>query len=338
MAAESPYRGSIADLQATLTGVFSDGMVFDLPFLRGTIATIELVPVNANPIAEAGGDHVIECRSSAGAAVTLAGSANDPDGDALTFTWDVPAGIVLDDPLSPTPTGIFPIGITTATLTITDGNGGLDVDDAIITVEDTTPPEVACTTDLAALWPPNHQLVEIGIFIDATDACAAPEDLVLLSVTISSNEPDNALGDGDTGGDVDGMDGYTSAVDVTPSFTFNDLTNSFEGSLSLRAERDGAGTGRTYTIEAVVIDTWFNLASTSCVVVVPHEGDTGAEFVTGFGVAGLERLVVMPGVGLGSEAIDIDTSRCESTLNIGVAQQGDVTSNSDGPTEGGHFA
>jgi hypothetical protein len=39
----------------------------------------------------------------------------------------------------------------------------------------------------------------------------------------------------------------------------------------LRAERSGIGDGRAYSIEAFVVDTALNFASTSCVVVVPHD-------------------------------------------------------------------
>lgn len=205
--------------------------------------------------------------------MVLNGSGSDPDGDTLSFQWSVPAGITLDDPSSATPTGIFPIGVTIATLTVTDGKGGVDVDEVVITVVDTTPPEVFCTTDRAALWPPNHEMVPVQVIVQATDACAAPEDLILLSVTITSDEPDDAEGldDGETSGDTNGSDGFASPVDVTGALTFNPLTGAFEGTVQLRAERDGNGDGRTYTILAQVVDTQGNLATASCVVVVPHD-------------------------------------------------------------------
>ena len=151
--------------------------------------------------------------------------------------------------------------------------GAGDVDDVVITVVDTLPPEVACTTNVAALWPPDHKMVVVHVYIDATDSCVAPVDLVLLQVTLQSNEPDdaNGLGDGATTGDTDGQDGYSNPLDVTGNFIFNPLTASFEGSVSLRAERDGTGHGRHYSIRALVLDTAKNLATTSCVVVVPHD-------------------------------------------------------------------
>lgn len=230
-----------------------------------------VVSANQPPLADAGTDQTVECTDSDGALVTLAGSAVDPDGNPLTFTWDVPASVTLDDPTRADPVGLFPIGITTATLTVTDGLGGVDVDDVLITVVDSSPPEIACTTGVAALWPPNHQMVEVQVFIDATDACTAPEDLILVAVEVSSDEPDEGLGDGDTPGDVFGEDGFSAPVDVTPVFAFNAASGSFEGTILLRAERGGAGDGRAYHVEAFVVDTSTNLASSSCVVVVPHD-------------------------------------------------------------------
>ncbi len=231
-----------------------------------------LVP-NSDPIADAGPDQNIACTNANGELVTLDGTgSSDPDGDPLTYQWNVPASIVLDDPTSATPMGLFPIGITLATLTVTDGNGGLDVDDVEITVADTVPPEVACTTDIMALWPPNHNMENIQVFVDATDNCTNPDNLILLSVTAASSEPDDAPGGGDgkTTGDVNGADGFTAPVDVTSLFAYNASTASFEGTISLRAERAGSGSGRTYSITADVVDTSGNLATTSCVVVVPH--------------------------------------------------------------------
>jgi hypothetical protein len=229
---------------------------------------------NSAPIANAGLDQFVECSESGNAVVALDGTGSfDPDGNSLDYLWSVPAGIVLDDETSATPSGLFPLGITLVTLTVSDGKGGVGVNDVEITVTDEIPPEVSCTTDLMLLWPPNHQMEDVAVFIDATDDCSAPEDLILLSVTVSSSELDdsNGTGDGETIGDVNGENGDTEPVNVTSLFGYNAMTMSFEGSLSLRAERDGAGSGRTYTISAILLDTANNLAETSCVIVVPHD-------------------------------------------------------------------
>jgi Concanavalin A-like lectin/glucanases superfamily len=252
-------------------GAIDEVTIHDRALTAAEIEAYYLSCINHDPVADAGPDQIVECTSPAGALVTLDGAATDPDGDDLIGTWDVPDGIVLDDPSSPTPTGVFPIGVTTATLTVTDGKGGLAVDDVKITVVDSTPPEVVCTTNVAALWPARRQMVEVSVFVDATDICAAPADLQLLAVEVTSDEPDDGLDGGDIAGDVDGLDGFTAPVDITQLFEFNAAAGGFDGSVYLRAERDVLGEGRSYTIKAYVVDTANNLAETSCVVVVPHD-------------------------------------------------------------------
>lgn len=136
-----------------------------------------------------------------------------------------------------------------------------------------TVPAVICTTDRDELWPPNHKMKEVRVFVDASDLCADSADLVLLEVVVSSDEPDNAPGDadGNTTGDTDGADGFVTPVDVTEFFTFNPDTGGFEGSIFLRAERAEENGGRTYTIQATVLNSDNNWATSNCEVVVPED-------------------------------------------------------------------
>ena len=67
---------------------------------------------------------------------------------------------------------------------------------------------------------------------------------------------------------VDGEDGYTSPVSVV--LTYDADAEAWFGTVELRAERDGSGEGRTYSIVCEVEDAEGNGETASCVVVVPH--------------------------------------------------------------------
>jgi hypothetical protein len=86
---------------------------------------------------------------------------------------------------------------------------------------------------------------------------------------VMSSEPDDGTGDGEFDGDVDGLDGYTAPVPI--DLVYDPLTASFVGTVMLRAERDGADSGRTYSIICDVLDAAGHTATSSCVVVVPHD-------------------------------------------------------------------
>ncbi len=234
--------------------------------------------INRHPTCDAGPNQEIECDNPAGMPVTLFGTATDPDPEDTTFTyhWDVSdIAVVLDDADSQTPAGAFPLGVTMATLTVTDGRGGVAVDDVTIIVQDETPPEVLVTTDFGALWPPKHVMRTVRIYIVATDACADPEYIFPLSVTVRSDEEDDAAGggDGSTTGDVNGEDGFTAVVDLlVDSYSWWDpVEEHYAGTIELRAERAGDGDGRCYTIDIGALDSNGNWAYTSCCIVVPHD-------------------------------------------------------------------
>jgi hypothetical protein len=111
--------------------------------------------------------------------------------------------------------------------------------------------EVELTPDL--LWPANHKMKVIEAEIDATSPTGSPLQIRLVS--IASNEPDDASGggDGNTQNDIDRADFGTD-----------------DREFRLRAERDGAGSGRLYTVVYRATD---GLGSTEVMrfVVVPHD-------------------------------------------------------------------
>ena len=106
------------------------------------------LPSNPAPIADAGPDQTAERTSVVGAEVTLDGSGSyDPDGDPLTYGWTWAGGSASG--VSPAVT--MPMGTTEVTLEVSDGTL-TDIDNVLITVQDTAPPMVTVefpTTGLA---------------------------------------------------------------------------------------------------------------------------------------------------------------------------------------------
>jgi hypothetical protein len=234
--------------------------------------------VNFPPVADAGPDQTLECTGPT-TPVTLDGTGSeDINGDLLTFLWSAP-GVVFDDPTSPTPTGAFPVGVTTVTLVVSDGEFE-DSDEVVITVEDTAPPTITVELNRDVLWPPNHKLVDIIATVTVEDLCDEDASFVLTSIT--SDEPDEGLGDGDHPNDIQG------AVIGMPDVEFQ-----------LRSERSGLGDGRVYTIVYTASDASGNTASFTVEVHVPHHqrglanGSTGFDAMgTGF-LPGAERFALV---------------------------------------------
>jgi hypothetical protein len=103
------------------------------------------------------------------------------------------------------------------------------------------------------LWPPNHQMVDAHASWTASDNCPGAQ-VHLDSVT--SSEPDDApgSGDGNTSEDIQGASPGTDDPDV-----------------SLRAERDGGGAGRTYNLAYSASDAAGNVTASSAAIFVPHD-------------------------------------------------------------------
>ena len=96
-------------------------------------------------------------------------------------------------------------------------------------------------------------LVDIQILANAGDDSGNP---VSLSATISSNEPEDGLGDGDMAPD------WTEPV--------IDQDNGII-TLQLRAERSGSGDGRVYTITITATDDSGNSSTAIVEIIVPHD-------------------------------------------------------------------
>ncbi len=85
-------------------------------------------PVNRAPSANAGGPYAAETAQP----ITFAGSGSDPDGDALTFTWDFGDGASGNG--ASAAHAYTSAGPYTATLTVSDGRGGIATTSASVTI------------------------------------------------------------------------------------------------------------------------------------------------------------------------------------------------------------
>lgn len=112
--------------------------------------------------------------------------------------------------------------------------------------EDETAPSISLSVSPDTLWPANHKYVDVTVSLNVSDDFDPTPTITLLSVT--SNEPDDGLGDGDTAEDI---------------LILDDLN------FQLRAERSGTGEGRIYTITYQATDRCGNATVESIEVVVP---------------------------------------------------------------------
>ena len=86
------------------------------------VATLRFHAPNRAPVANAGGPYA----GAEGSPVSLAFSATDPDGDALTYTWDLGDGTT-GSGLTPPGSHVYADnGVYSVRLTVADGNGGAD--------------------------------------------------------------------------------------------------------------------------------------------------------------------------------------------------------------------
>lgn len=188
-------------------------------------------------------DVTMECASQDGTPVDLGEPTVDDVCDAdVEVANDAPA--------------LFPLGATVVTWTATDDSGNVSTAEQLVTVVDTTPPELSVSLSPDELWPPNHRLIDVTATIDVFDICDADPDVRLVSIT--SNEPINGPGDGNTEPDWDEADFGTD-----------------DRHFRLRTERAGVGDGRVYTVTYVAEDDSGNATEAHDTVEAPHDQGQG---------------------------------------------------------------
>jgi hypothetical protein len=142
----------------------------------------------------------------------------------------------------------YPKGVTTITWTATDACGNHSSCTQTITVLDKEPPTVTCSVRTSTLWPPDHDLINVGLAASATDNCDGSG--LPVTVQVFSDEDELAPASGN----------------FSP-----DAKNLGVGTLRLRSERRGDADGRVYLIVTKVTDSSGNTGSCCSTVTVTHD-------------------------------------------------------------------
>jgi len=150
----------------------------------------------------------------------------------------------------------FPIGATTVTCNAVDNAGNVSSGSFTVTVTNTVvePPDFGCVTaSTPVLWPPNHQMVPVSLWLNFDKKKVKFSSVRIVSVT--SNEPETGLW----------------KDDFAPDWK---IIKGKQLKLNLRAERDDKGNGRIYTITVEGKDKQGNLYLCKTTVTVPKDGPT----------------------------------------------------------------
>jgi uncharacterized repeat protein (TIGR01451 family) len=129
----------------------------------------------------------------------------------------------------------------TANSSTPDSNTANNASTAMVRVSNPAPSISNAYVDKPEIWPPDHKMVDVLVSYDVADNCGPLTN----TLSVSSNEPVNGGGDGNTSADWQVVDAHHVRV---------------------RAERSGNGDGRTYTITITSTDS-ANISSTQTVTV-----------------------------------------------------------------------
>ena len=153
----------------------------------------------------------------------------------------------------------------TRTYKATDGSANTTTRSQVITVNDNVPPQITgLTTSKQILAPPNHKMQDIVVSYNVIDNCNTFPNYTF---NVTSNEPVNGTGDGDTDPDWE-------------------ITSDHH--IKLRAERAANGSGRIYTITITANDGCNAAVTSTAQVVVAHNitgPHSGQSFKVGSTVA-----------------------------------------------------
>jgi hypothetical protein len=219
-------------------------------------ATLNVGPANSPPVATPDTYSVNQDTTLTVAAPGVLGNDTDPDGDvlhAVLVTNAANGNVVLNDDGSFTYTP-NPRFACSDSFTYKANDGSLDSNIVTVTINviDTQAPSITASVAVPVLWPPNHNLVNVGFgFSTADNGCGA----MTAQLGVFSDEPDVISGDADG--------------NFSP-----DAKNIGAGTLRLRAERASVedGPGRIYLIRVTATDS--SNTGTKCVAVVVPESNS----------------------------------------------------------------
>jgi CHRD domain len=239
----------VADLLAGLDYVNIHTVDYPAGEIRGQLVTRP--NPNRPPVLNCPPSMTRQCN---GRPITLVTRVSDPDGDPLTLVWYLNGFPVQTNEVAaggpPTVarvalTAEFPLGTNQIQIAVADHTGNLITCGTTVTIIDTVPPVIArATADPSILWPPNHKMVDVHLNVNVRDACG---DTSWKIISVTSNEPVDGLGDGDT----------------SPDWIIVG-----DHDLQLRAERSGTGHGRIYTIKLQAQDAAGNVSRPRLVYVL----------------------------------------------------------------------
>lgn len=197
----------------------------------------------------------IQCNGPNGATIQLSSAPSfDANNDIRYRLWSIDSRPQGANQTVYTTT--LPLGSHSVGLSVWDSRGALGSVEHTIAVVDTQPPTLQVAASSSCLFPPNHKYVLYQLGSDltaaATDACSSAPSVSIVNVT--SNQPPNGLGSGNT----------------SPDFKFG------PHAVCVRAERDGTQqAAREYTITVAAMDASGNSTRKEVVLSVPHSSVGG---------------------------------------------------------------
>ncbi|HEX6810022.1 MAG TPA: immunoglobulin domain-containing protein [Planctomycetota bacterium] len=201
---------------------------------------------NAPPVVTLVGDYYVSIECHVGTYTELGATVTDDCDPNLTVTI---SGTVDTEH----------VGSYSISYTATDSWGNQTTVFRQVQVVDTVPPTVQVSVANPTLWSPQHQLVNVGLSAQITDACSHPTFTFPYSwVEVYCNEDELA----DTG---DGSGRHAPDAKDFPAYWSDPVL----GNLRLRGERSALGNGRVYVIVVFSYDEHWNLGAGIATVVCP---------------------------------------------------------------------